>query len=282
MEIVNTILVKKKFATLLEKLVLGCSLNYEVIEEKIITDPYFCFLENGGCNNFLSQSYSSIINKLFNMEIIFDEEVKYSPIYWAGMEYMNIVLNTFIPLQTVILLCPLKEMINNYSIYHEMNDIKLVDKFLKENYQRSIIKTLAKKRGISIPTLSKLTNISVTTLRYLVDNQHLYKTTFININQLVKIFKVSDSIFKEHADISYFPHNILEDKVFAKCFISEINYYLKDPININKINNLKLGISGLSYDLNKKNKTVEINDAYLKSSLFKTLKKVNKENNLIL
>lgn len=228
MEIVDLGALKKKFAILISKLENDCSLTLDVINEKIINDPFFDFLENNQANRFMEESYSLIVRRLFNMDVLFDNETKYDQTYWAAYQYLNIALNLLIPLRTIFLLCPLKEMVAHFTIYHEMNEFLLVKEFLDNEYHRSILKKLRLAKNISADKLAKLTGISVDTIHYLEDNNHLYRTSFTNINNLSTALDCSLIFFKKEMNISVISRYLYQDSDFQNIFSDETKTILRD------------------------------------------------------
>lgn len=228
MEIVDLGALKKKFAILISKLENDCSLTLDVINEKIINDPFFDFLENNQANRFMEESYSLIVRRLFNMDVLFDSETKYDQTYWAAYQYLNIALNLLIPLRTIFLLCPLKEMVAHFTIYHEMNEFLLVKEFLDNEYHRSILKRLRLAKSISADKLAKLTGISVDTIHYLEDNNHLYRTSFTNINNLSTALDCSLIFFKKEMNISVISRYLYQDSDFQNIFSDETKTILRD------------------------------------------------------
>ena len=136
----NVSQLKKRFSLLLNHL-LRSGLTQEYIEEKIVRDPYFLFLENNDVDSFLKTPFETIIKKVFSKEVYIDYSL--SPIseyIWAGEMYITIALNENIPLQRLFLLLPISVMLSLFNPYHEMNNYQLVKRYIDKYDKKSIIK----------------------------------------------------------------------------------------------------------------------------------------------
>ncbi len=195
---VDVELLKKKFATLLSKLYFGASIGLENISEKIIDSDYFLCFEFNNIEKFMSQNYEDICYELFGCR--FNKDVNdIGPIYWSGIQYMNIMLNCDIPLKTIFLLCPLQEMVTYFDVYHEMNESKMIERFMEIIKDKSILKELRKRVRLSNRQIYDLTNIDENTLRYLEINHHLFRTAEWKILRLTCALNADDSFFRRHS-----------------------------------------------------------------------------------
>jgi len=134
------------------------------------------------------------------------------------MMYISICLNKRIPLRTIMLLCPLDMMINYYEIYHEMNDEQLINNFIKNNYQVNILRTLRKKRKLTVRQLANISNISELTIKYYEkDNNHIFNASFENISRLIDSLNYSSSYFSRYSKFVPYTYLLFEDEdVFKK------------------------------------------------------------------
>lgn len=220
--------IKDKFSTLLSKLVTNARLSYSDITYRFIKSDFLDCFENNNLSYFFDKSYEAIIQDLFNKESVYSEDID-PVIYWCGIQYMNIFLNKRIPLKQLFLMCPLRKMESYYEMYHEQNDIKLVNVFMNELYQKSILKELRNDKRYSIRELSILTGISPNTLKYYEDNKNLFKASFENVNKLRKVLECSDSLMKEKSDFVPYTNVILETKETKQNFDKYVkNYYNSD------------------------------------------------------
>lgn len=214
---------KKKFATAISKLYTNCGISVENIEDKMISSELFDFLENNNTEEFMEMSYESLGKVLFNASSVFNEE-RNEALYWAGLQYMNISLNCNIPLRQVALICPLSRMLTHFEIYHEMNDIRMVEEFMKNEYRRSILKALRNREGLSVRQLGELTGISENTIKhYEKSNENLFKASFENIVSLTRVLKCSYIFFVRESEFVPLSRTLWEHKEFREEFDSNIS-----------------------------------------------------------
>ena len=229
---INTTAFKIKFATLLSKLYYSASLSIEQISYKIAYSDVFGFVENNDINSFMGKQYSELIKEYFNASLL-HESNDINPVYWAGLQYINLLLDKKIPLNQLFILCPLKEMVSHYEIYHEMNETQLIEEFMNNEYKRSLLSLLIKHNNTSYKKLSVMTGISINTLKYYSkSNDILFKTSFDNIVLLMKSLNVkSMSLFqKESSFINV--NSIFEDEEKRNDFIELTKKYLNIDPNI--------------------------------------------------
>lgn len=244
----GTLYIKNKFATLLSKMVTDGGLSYNEITNKLIEDNFLDCFETNDIKEFYDKSYESIIYSLFKKECVYHEGID-PVVYWCGLQYMNLFLNKRIPLKQLLILCPLSKMESYYKTYHELNDSKFIDVFMKKEYSNSILKQLRNNRNYSIRELSLLSSISPNTLKYYEDNHNLYKASFSNIIKLLNILDYSDSVVKEKT--CYIPpsfSSLLKIKEIKKFF----NEYIHMFFNTNDDIEYNLGVFWLKSNRNKK------------------------------
>lgn len=223
--------IKDKFSNLLSKLVGDAKLSCNEITDRLIESDFLDMFEKNDISPFYDKSYEALIYDLFQKEVVFSNELE-TDIYWCGIQYMNLFFNKRIPLKQLFVLCPLQEMRKYYNVYHEQNESKLIDVFMKKEYSNSILKVLRVKRGYSFRQLSLLTDISENTLKYYEINDNLYKASFANVSRILFILNYSDSITKRKSD--YVPSfvSLLENndiKPNFEAFIHEY-YNTKDKV----------------------------------------------------
>ena len=91
---------------------------------------------------------------------------------------------------------PFEEMMNIYSIYHEMDFSSLVDYFHKKEKEKTILRILCEEKRCSLNDLCKATSLSLNTLRkYNSSDDILYNASFQNIAKLIQYFNVSYLLF---------------------------------------------------------------------------------------
>lgn len=222
---------KKKFGLLLNHL-LKSGLTYEFIEERIIKDPFFLFLENNSVEVFLKTPFEKIINYVFHKEVYIDYSTPLISEYvWAGEMYITIMANERIPLQRLFLLIPIGEMLSLFEPYHEMNNYYLVQKYLQDYDKRSIVKKLLNEKDLSVRELSTLTNVNIKTLLSYMTNEKLFKASVNNAYQLSKFFDVPICLFNQQTAFKPFSPSLLKDPQMLSLFVLSLVDYLNVNIN---------------------------------------------------
>lgn len=160
-------------------------------------------------SEFLEQLEKDKYSKIFDMpidDIFFSitgydiEEDKsygiYNDAYWSGQSYFDLHEKLHKSFAYLFLKLPLEQMINIYSIYHEMDFSLLCDYFLKVEKQKTILNILCKNKHCSLNDISIATSLSLNTLKkYNSSDDALFKASFQNIAKLVVYFDVSYSLF---------------------------------------------------------------------------------------
>ena len=200
--------IKKKFGALLSLLFHSAHLEFANITRKMIDSSFLDLFENNHLELFMDKSNEELAKELFPNSIIISETTNdIGPLYWSGIQYMNIFFNYRIPLKIIFLVCPLEKMVDKYDVYHEMNEKNLCDDFIKNELRdSSILKKLRKERDLSVRELSLLTKIKETTIRYYeLNNNNLFDASLNNINSLMTVLNVNLIFFKKKS--SYVPTN---------------------------------------------------------------------------
>ena len=219
---------KNKFGLILMRLHRDAKISASIINQKMLFEPFFDFLERNNVDEILNKDIENISRNIFGGGIIFyNTSAEKDEFYWAGIQYINISINLNIPLKQVVLLCPLEEMLAHYVVYHEMNDIELVKEFKENENKRSILKALRKEKGYSYRELSVLTSINKNAIVYYErDNKNLFNASYKNVTSIIKTLSVSDSFFKECSDFIPFTQNFYGIHELKNQVIKTIEEYL--------------------------------------------------------
>lgn len=122
----------------------------------------------------------------------------YNDAYWSGSSYFELYMATKKPFSYIFLKLPLSKMVDLYPLYHEMDFSSLLELFKYLENEYTILYLLVKNKNISLPKLSKITGIKLSTLRmYYSSDSSLYKASFQNIIKLVNYFEVPLNLFIE-------------------------------------------------------------------------------------
>ena len=217
---------KRKFARLLSSMFHNAHLSLDNINEAFISSPFLDSFENGDIDLFMDASSEDVVKLLFPNIIIFDNgEQDIGLIYWAGIQYINLFLNYRIPLKALFIVCPLKEMVNKYDIYHEMNEIELCKDFMNHEYiNTSLLQYYRSRNHLSVRELSYLSKIPKPTIRYIeMSNNNLYSTSYEVVNVLSSIFGISPYLFNRKSSFLPLSYNLI--------YSEEFNSYLKEVIS---------------------------------------------------
>ena len=239
----NAIQLKKRFPLLLNYLL--CSgFRQEYIEEKIVKDPYFLFLENNEVETFLKTPFETIFKKVFLKEAYIDYSLPLISEYiWAGEMYITIALNENIPLQRLFLLMPISVMLSLFNPYHEMNNYQLVKRYIDEYDKKSVLKLLAKEKGLSIREVAALTAISQKTLQSYLDNEKLFRASINNIYLLSNFFSVPICLLNKQSSYMPFSDFYLNDYQILSDFIVYLSTYLNIDIHDILIDKITLNVN---------------------------------------
>ena len=233
---------KKRFSLLLNHL-LRSGLTQEYIEEKIVRDPYFLFMENNDIESFLKTPFETIIKRVFNKEVYIDYSLPLISEYiWAGEMYITIALNENIPLQRLFLLMPISVMLSLFNPYHEMNNYQLVKRYIDEYDKKSVLKLLAKEKDLSIREIAALTGISNKTLLSYLDNKKLFKASSNNIYLLSSFFSVPICLLNKESAFLSFSSSYLKDYQILSSFIIALSNYLDIDVHQILINQSNLDL----------------------------------------
>ena len=225
---INIELLKRKFATCIAKIHSFANIPLDNIDDKIIHSSFFDCFEENDISRFLNMSSEDVCYELFKMRYIKEDVDIVDPVYWAGLQYMSIFLNFQLPLKTILLLCPLKEMVSHFEIYHEMNDIEIYKLFENKYFKKSILEKLRKEKGYSVRQLSDITGISQATLRYYeTNNYNLFSASHEVILNLSSSLNTSLTFFSRYSGFIPFSKNLINDIGFKTIFFNNISKYYR-------------------------------------------------------
>lgn len=285
--------VKIKFARLLSYLFFDAKIELDNISKAMIESPFLDIFEENRLNDFMSMPFEQMAKVLFpKLNVPYQISGNdIGEVYWSGLQYMNILMNYRVPLRTVFILLPLKEMVKKYLIYHEMNEIELCRDFMANEYKNnSILKYFRNNSSLSVRELSFLSNIPEATIKYLDNNDNFYNATNKSLESLVKVLEIDFTFLKRHSSFIPVTYNLLNNYEFVVEISRTIgDFYLGGKLpNLNikfyKDRNLDIGKAFLIVDngsfLIINGKETLIDDNVFKSILDKTVNRYLK-NNLI-
>lgn len=227
---INISELKTKFGKLLSYLFHNANLELDNINDKLLSSSFLDMLEDNRLNEFISMPLEVMTRELFpKVEQSLDSNNDIGEIYWAGLQYMNLFLNYRIPLRTLFILCPLKEMVAKFTIYHEMNEIELCKDFMKDNYiNNSILKYFRNLKRLSVRELSILSGVAEPTIKYLEDNNNnFYNATNKTLDSICRLLNIDMTFLKRKSQFLPVTYNLLNNKEFVVLLSIVIGkYYL--------------------------------------------------------
>lgn len=225
---------KRKFGVFLSVLYHNANIELDNITDKLLTSSLLDMFENNQFDDFMTMPIDSIVHQLFPNVVIKDEgKEDIGELYWSGIQYVNIFLNYRIPLKTIILLCPLRDMCLKYDVYHEMNEIELCKDFFNNEYRRtSILRFFRKRQGYSVRDLSVLSNVPVSTIRsYEDDNDNFYKASNDIINSLQTVLLIPCSFTRRRTNFIPMTYSLFTNEDYVDCIREAMSSYLNKMID---------------------------------------------------
>ena len=227
-----------KFSKFISKSYHEAGINIELINHAITFGDYFDFLEKDELNIFTDKDIDEMIRDVFGPVHMLERQTDIGDLYWAGKQYISLFLNCCIPLRTIFLLFPLKEMVSHFDLYHEMSNMQMVLFFEKEiMMKRSILRTLRKEKNFTVKQLSLLTKIPEQTIKYYESsNMVLFKAPINSVLKIANILSCPLSFFKRESDFIPFTNVIMENcELLEGASLDLEKYFSLNDLHIDKI-----------------------------------------------
>ena len=177
---------------------IGNKVNLSSFTSALEKSKFIEAIENDRYDDIFNKPIKAIFSTILDCAVD-DVNVQgiYNDAYWAGQYYFELFMRIKKPFSYIFLKLPLEKMMVVYDIFHEMDFSSFVEYFNKIEKEKTILRLLCERKRISIPNLSKATNISVNTLfKYNSSDEALYKASFQNLIKLVDYFNVPVALFK--------------------------------------------------------------------------------------
>ena len=170
------------------------------MEEHIGSCSFVRDLEERSDSSFLNRITSTqIVEEIYGKDI--DKAVlnnRSDISIWVGEAYIRLFFKYHKSFAYLFLYFPIDEMLNRYTIYHEMDWTQLYELFKEKTSKKTLLKSLIEKRNISVNKLSVISNISQATLQYYCESdERLYLASFKHINALSFALNINSNIFLE-------------------------------------------------------------------------------------
>lgn len=171
--------------------------NYDSFTYLLERSEFALKIEKGQYDDYFNKSLKDIFFDITNFEIKEDNSYGvFNDAYWCGYTYFELFTRLKKPFNYIFLKLPFPNMLQIYSIYHEMDISSLIEYFSKIEKKETILKALRKRRRVSLPKLSQETGIALTTLsKYNASDESLLKASFQAIYIISSYFDVSPTLF---------------------------------------------------------------------------------------
>ena len=174
-------------------------INFKSFTNMLSNSSFIVAIEKDKYNELFNKPIEQLLFSITGFETKEDNSYGiYNDAYWCGQNYFDLHIKTKKPFVYLFLKLPFEEMMNIYSIYHEMDFSSLVDYFHKKENEKTILRILCEEKRCSLNDLCKATSLSLNTLRkYNSSDDILYNASFQNIIKLIEYFDVSYLVFKK-------------------------------------------------------------------------------------
>ena len=172
-------------------------INFTSFTNLLCQSEFLSKIERNKIDDIINIPVEKILFSITGFEVKVDNSYGvYNDAYWSGQNYFDLHLRTKKSFIYIFLKLPLTEMMNIYSIFHEMDFTSLLDYFNKKEKDKTILRLLCEKKNCSLNDISKATSLSLNTLKkYNSSDELLYKASFQNIAKLIKYFDVNYLLF---------------------------------------------------------------------------------------
>ena len=170
--------------------------HFSAITNKLSNSTFLRRIEYGDYSMLMDYTPEELFTSIFNFETDELSLMKYNDAYWCGYVYANIFYEFNKPFSYIFLTLPLKELIDKYPVYHEMDITAIFELFEEKEKEETILSRLLSLRKMKMTTLSKLTNIPVATIKhYKKSNENIFKANFITVKKIALALEVDDGVF---------------------------------------------------------------------------------------
>ena len=162
--------------------------SFDFIQRTISYSRPISELEKSDITTLAFSSFERIYNNVFpehNNEFVFNP---YDSFGWSGYAYVHLFLKMKITFEALFYLIPLKDMLNLYHLYHEMN-VSQIEEYASDIIKYSILDIIMKTKSVSNSELSEKTNLSLSTI-----NALRYKKRDINKLEAYKLMLIANAL----------------------------------------------------------------------------------------
>ena len=174
-------------------------INFKSFTNMLSNSSFINAIEKNTFNDLFNKPIEALLLSITGFAVKEDNSYGvYNDAYWCGQNYFDLHIKTKKSFLYIFLKLPFEELMNVYSIFHEMDFTSLLDFFHKKEKDKTILRILCEEKRCSLNDLCKSTSLSLNTLRkYNSSDDNLYKASFQNVVKLIQYFDVNYLLFKE-------------------------------------------------------------------------------------
>ena len=174
-------------------------INFKSFTNMLSNSSFIEAIEKDKYNDLFNKPIEALLFSITGFEAKKDNSYGiYNDAYWCGQNYFDLHIKTKKPFVYIFLKLPFGELMNIYSIFHEMDFSSLVEFFNNKEKDKTILRILCEEKRCSLNDLCKATSLSINTLRkYNSSDDNLYNASFQNIAKLIWYFDVNYLLFKK-------------------------------------------------------------------------------------
>ena len=213
--------------------------SFESIEEFVSYSETFRRLEQSD-DSFLSQrTINQEIAVVYCLDAPVSDVVDSDTVLiWVGQAYMRLFFHFNKSIYYIFLYIPLGEMLQLYSLYHEMDWNQLFDLFTQKMSEVTLLRKLLNKKKLSVNKLAQLSNISEATINYYcLKDSNIYEARYAYIDAIALVLKVNTNLFlkKIHNYVDYGRYEVdKHDPIFRSFLGLYLASYFCGDINNRK------------------------------------------------
>lgn len=174
-------------------------INFKSFTNMLSNSSFIESIEKDKYNDLFNKPIEQLLFSITGFETKEDNSYGiYNDAYWCGQNYFDLHMKTKKSFVYIFLKLPFEELMNVYSIFHEMDFTSLLEYFRKKEKEKTILRILCEEKRCSLNDISKATTLNFNVLKkYNSSDEALYKASFQNISKMISYFDVSYLLFKE-------------------------------------------------------------------------------------
>ena len=174
-------------------------INFKSFTNMLSNSSFIESIEKDKYNDLFNKPIEQLLFSITGFETKEDNSYGiYNDAYWCGQNYFDLHMKTKKSFVYIFLKLPFEELMNVYSIFHEMDFTSLLEYFRKKEKEKTILRILCEEKRCSLNDISKATTLNFNVLKkYNSSDEALYKASFQNISKLISYFDANYLLFKD-------------------------------------------------------------------------------------